>query len=161
LSVVNPCGFPLLPAFLTYYLGADEDRLPPAPTRILQGLVVGGLVAIGFLGLFAVVGLPVSLGVGAIADAVPWVGLATGVLLALAGLGVIAGRRDPDEISGKWFGNHRIGEIEGGIVWDAYYAFEPSTHWGARPDQVVATGAPIIGGVDTLQGRFVPLLTDR
>jgi cytochrome c biogenesis protein CcdA len=93
LSVVNPCGFPLLPAFLSYYLGADEDRLPPAPTRILQGLVVGGLVAIGFLGLFAVVGLPLSLGVGAIADAVPWVGLATGVVLALTGLGVIAGRR--------------------------------------------------------------------
>jgi hypothetical protein len=68
---------------------------------------------------------------------------------------------DPDEISGKWFGNHRVGEIEGGIVWDAYYAFEPSTHWRARPNQVVATGAPIIGGVDTLQHRFVPLLTDR
>jgi cytochrome c-type biogenesis protein len=55
--------------------------------------MVGGLVAIGFLGLFAVVGLPVSLGVGAIADAVPWVGLGTGVVLALTGLAVIAGRR--------------------------------------------------------------------
>jgi cytochrome c-type biogenesis protein len=93
LSVVNPCGFPLLPAFLSFYLGADEDRLPSAPTRILQGLLVGGLVALGFLGLFAVVGLPVSLGVGAIADAVPWFGLATGVALALAGLSVVVGRR--------------------------------------------------------------------
>lgn len=93
MSVVNPCGFPLLPAFLSFYLGADEDRLPPAPTRMLQGLVVGGLVTVGFLGLFTVVGLPVSLGVGAIADAVPWVGLITGVILALAGLSVIAGRR--------------------------------------------------------------------
>ena len=93
MSVINPCAFPLLPAFLSYYLGADEDRLPAAPTRALQGLVVGGLVALGFLGLFAVVGLPVSLGVGAIADAVPWVGLATGVVLALTGLSVLAGRR--------------------------------------------------------------------
>ena len=91
--MVNPCGFPLLPAFLSFYLGADEERLPPAPTRVLQGVAVGGLVALGFLGLFAVVGLPVSLGVGAIADAVPWVGLATGVALALTGLGVTAGRR--------------------------------------------------------------------
>ena len=24
LAVVNPCGFPLLPAFLSYYLGAQE-----------------------------------------------------------------------------------------------------------------------------------------
>jgi cytochrome c-type biogenesis protein len=68
---VNPCGFPLLPAFLSYYLGADEEQLPSAPTRVLQGLVVGGLVALGFLGFFALVGLPVSFGVGAIARAVP------------------------------------------------------------------------------------------
>jgi len=67
--------------------------LPTAPTRIVQRLAVGSLVAVGFLGLFAVVGLPVSLGVGAIADAVPRVGLATGVALALTGLSVIAGRR--------------------------------------------------------------------
>lgn len=93
LSVINPCGFPLLPAFLSFYLGADEDRLPPAPTRVLQGLIVGGLVALGFLGLFTLVGLPVSLGVGAIAEALPWVGLATGVVLALIGLSVVAGQR--------------------------------------------------------------------
>src|SRR3954463_7014962 len=92
LAVVNPCGFPLLPAFLSFYLGADEERLPRAPTRVAQGLVVGALVAAGFLAVFTAVGLPLSLGVGAIADAVPWVGLATGVLLALIGLGVVAGR---------------------------------------------------------------------
>jgi cytochrome c-type biogenesis protein len=92
LAVVNPCGFPLLPALLSYYLGADEQRLPRAPTRIGQGLVVGAMVTAGFLAVFTAVGLPLSLGVGAIADAVPWVGLATGILLASAGLGVIAGR---------------------------------------------------------------------
>jgi cytochrome c biogenesis protein CcdA len=53
---------------------------------------VGALVALGFLGFFAVVGLPVSFGLSAIADAVPWLGLATGVLLALTGLAVLAGR---------------------------------------------------------------------
>src|SRR5207244_3064950 len=90
LSVVNPCGFPLLPAFLSFYFGADEEQLPPASTRVAQGLVVGGLVAIGFLGFFALVGLPVSFGVGAIASAVPWAGLATGVLMALSVLGALA-----------------------------------------------------------------------
>ena len=30
LAVVNPCGFPLLPAFLGFYLGADEEQLPRA-----------------------------------------------------------------------------------------------------------------------------------
>jgi cytochrome c-type biogenesis protein len=88
---VNPCGFPLLPAFLSYYLGAEEEQLPSAPTRVLQGLVVGGLVALGFLGFFALVGLPVSFGVGAIARAVPWAGLTTGALLAIVGVITLVG----------------------------------------------------------------------
>jgi cytochrome c-type biogenesis protein len=61
----------------------------------VQGLVVGGLVALGFLGLFAVVGLPVSLGVGTLARAIPWGGIATGTVLACAGLVVLSGRRLP------------------------------------------------------------------
>jgi cytochrome c biogenesis protein CcdA len=93
LAVINPCGFPLLPAFLAFYLGSDEETLPRAPTRILQGLLVGALVSVGFLGLFALVGLPVSFGVALVARAVPWAGLATGALLALAGLVALAGRR--------------------------------------------------------------------
>jgi cytochrome c-type biogenesis protein len=95
LTVINPCGFPLLPAFLSFYLGAEEERLPRAPTRVAQGLLVGGLVTAGFLAVFAALALPVSYGVAAIADAVPWVGLATGVLLALAGAVVLAGGRLP------------------------------------------------------------------
>jgi cytochrome c biogenesis protein CcdA len=91
LSVVNPCGFPLLPAFLSFYFGAPEERLPSAPTRLAQGLVVGALVATGFLGFFAVVGLPVSFGVGAIARAVPWAGLVTGAALAVVGLVTLLG----------------------------------------------------------------------
>jgi len=95
LTVVNPCGFPLLPTFLSYYLGADEASLPRAPTRVAQGLLIGALVAGGFLAVFALVALPVSYGVSAIADAVPWVGLATGVLLALGGVAILGGRRLP------------------------------------------------------------------
>jgi cytochrome c biogenesis protein CcdA len=91
LAVVNPCGFPLLPAFLSYYLGAEEQRLPPAPTRVVQGLFVGALVTVGFLGFFALVGLPVSYGVGAIARSVPRAGLVTGAALALAGLLTLLG----------------------------------------------------------------------
>ena len=89
--MLNPCGFPLLPAFLSFYLGVQEERLPSAPTRMLQGLLVGALVTVGFLGLFAVVALPVSYGIGAVANAVDWVGLATGVGLALAGAAAFTG----------------------------------------------------------------------
>src|SRR5438094_384122 len=93
LAVINPCGFPLLPAFLSFYLGADERQLPRAATRVLQGLLVGLLVAAGFIGLFALASLPVSFGVALVARAIPWAGLATGSLLALAGGVALSGRR--------------------------------------------------------------------
>jgi hypothetical protein len=66
---------------------------------------------------------------------------------------------DPREISGRWFGDHRLGDLEG-IVWDAYYAFAPTARWDALPNQLVATGAPIIGGVDALEHEFASRLTD-
>jgi hypothetical protein len=47
----------MLPAFLSFYLGCGRAAPPPAPTRALQGLLVGALVTVGFLGFFALVGL--------------------------------------------------------------------------------------------------------
>ncbi|HET7571583.1 MAG TPA: cytochrome c biogenesis protein CcdA [Gaiellaceae bacterium] len=92
LAAVNPCAFPLLPAFLSFYVGAKEERLPRAATRVAQGLLVGLLATVGFLGLFALAGLPIVYGAGAVARAVPWAGLATGVALALVGVAALAGR---------------------------------------------------------------------
>src|SRR5215218_7205842 len=92
LATLNPCGFPLLPAFFSYYAGASEARLPPASTRVAPGLVAGLLVTLGSLAVFTALGLPISLGATAIADAVPWVGLAIGVLLCVAGALAVSGR---------------------------------------------------------------------
>ncbi len=67
---------------------------------------------------------------------------------------------DPKEISGRWFGSHRIDDLEGGVVWDAYYAFPAKTTWGQLQTRVLATGAPVIGGTHGLSGEFIPLLKD-
>jgi hypothetical protein len=49
-AAVNPCGFAMLPAYLSLYLGAHEEdfgkRLPT--TRLLQALLVGVAVSSGF-----------------------------------------------------------------------------------------------------------------
>jgi cytochrome c-type biogenesis protein len=92
LASVNPCGFPLLPAFLSFYVGADEDVLPQAPARAAQGLLVGLLVSAGFLGVFAVVGVPIAYGVTRLTSAIPWAGLAIGVLMVTFAIGGLAGR---------------------------------------------------------------------
>jgi cytochrome c biogenesis protein CcdA len=93
LATLNPCGFPLLPAYLSFYVGADEDRLPRASSRVAQGVLAGLLVTTGFLGVFAIIGLPIVYGASFVADVVPWAGLAIGVMLALAGVVTLAGKR--------------------------------------------------------------------
>jgi cytochrome c-type biogenesis protein len=88
LSPLNPCGAPLLPAFLSFYVGAEEESLPRAVSRIAQALIVGLLVTAGFLGVFALIGMPIIYGAGLLADALPWAGLVIG--LTLLGLGLVA-----------------------------------------------------------------------
>lgn len=92
LAVLNPCGFPFLPAFLSFYVGADERSLPRAPNRILQGFGVGAAVAAGFLGLFALIALPITYGARLVADLIPWLGVALGASLAAVGLVAASGR---------------------------------------------------------------------
>jgi cytochrome c-type biogenesis protein len=92
LASVNPCGFPLLPAFLSFYVGAEEAALPRAPARVAQGLLVGLLVAAGFLAVFAVVGIPIAYGVTQLTSAIPWAGLGIGILMVVAALVGLTGR---------------------------------------------------------------------
>lgn len=92
LASVNPCGFPLLPAFLSFCVGADEDSLPRAPTRVGQGLLVGLLVAAGFLGVFALIGVPIAYGVTRLTSAIPWAGLAIGIVMVFMAMAGLAGR---------------------------------------------------------------------
>lgn len=99
LATLNPCGFPLLPAFLSFYVGAQEERLPRA-AGVLQGLVVGLVVTAGFLAVFVVVGLPVAYGAGAVSDALPWVGVALGGLLVALGVAALSGR--PPRVPLRW-----------------------------------------------------------
>lgn len=92
LASVNPCGFPLLPAFLSFYVGADEAALPRAPARVAQGLLVGLMVSGGFLAVFAVVGVPIAYGVTQLTSAIPWAGLAIGVLMIVGAVVGLSGR---------------------------------------------------------------------
>ncbi|MCL1601370.1 MAG: cytochrome c biogenesis CcdA family protein [Actinomycetia bacterium] len=93
LSTVNPCGFAMLPAYLTFYVGADEDQLPTATSRTAQGLKTGLMVTAGFLLVFALVGLPITYGATRIVRTIPWVGMALGITLLVVGIGTFFGRK--------------------------------------------------------------------
>lgn len=92
-SSVNPCGFAMLPAYLGLYLGADEKEGPKAsPVRRLgRALLVGGTVTAGFVLLFGLAGGVIGGGARAVVNLIPWLGLAIGVFLAIAGAWLLGG----------------------------------------------------------------------
>jgi cytochrome c-type biogenesis protein len=81
-AAVNPCGFAMLPAYLALFLGAGDVGARPQPAaRLLRALHVSVLITGGFVLLFGLAGLGLSVASSAIARYFPWLGLAVGVLL--------------------------------------------------------------------------------
>lgn len=92
LAAVNPCGFAMLPAFLSFYVGAEETTLPSIRGRLAQGLVVGLTVTVAFLAVFTLVGVPLALGATVLARAAPWAAITVGAALAVLGVYQLLGR---------------------------------------------------------------------
>jgi cytochrome c biogenesis protein CcdA len=87
-SAVNPCGFVLLPAYLGVFLGeSDGDGRAEVHTagRVRRGLVVGLTLTAGFVILFVSIGLAIGSIARFLVDLLPWVGLAVGIGLIVAG----------------------------------------------------------------------------
>jgi len=93
-SAVNPCGFAMLPAYLSLYLGSHEDdfRKRSPVRRAWRALLIGAVVSLGFILLFGLAGVAVSAGGNAILGAMPWVGAVIGAVLVLMGVWMFAGR---------------------------------------------------------------------
>ncbi|MDP9487168.1 MAG: cytochrome c biogenesis protein CcdA, partial [Actinomycetota bacterium] len=93
-AAVNPCGFAMLPAYLSLYLGAEEDDFGKHSfvARLLRALLVGAIVSSGFVLLFATAGLAISAGGSALLAAMPALGIVIGGALVLVGLWMLAGR---------------------------------------------------------------------
>lgn len=92
-SSVNPCGFAMLPAYLGLYLGENEDNVAERgiASRLQRAVFVSTTVTAGFVLMFALVGVPISLGARGLVDIFPWVGLSVGILLATAGAYMLSG----------------------------------------------------------------------
>ena len=88
-ATVNPCGFAMLPAYVSMFLGGDEGD--DAPAGVATGLRVGIAVTIGIFALFSVVGLLLSFGMQRLLEFVPWAALVIGALLFGLGIAVLRG----------------------------------------------------------------------
>lgn len=90
LATINPCGFSLLPALLSFYIGRAGV---PKTESVFDALRVGGAVAAGVMGVFLAVAIPITLGASQIVRAVPWAGVATGAILVGVGIVTVGGRQ--------------------------------------------------------------------
>ncbi len=84
-ATVNPCGFAMLPAYLGYFIGLDDDTVDRS-AAIRRAFVIGGVVSAGFLLVFGVTGAIMVAGLRSIATYIPWAALVVGV--GLVGLGI-------------------------------------------------------------------------
>ena len=105
-AAVNPCGFAMLPAYLSLYLGNQEAGFEKRSSlgRALRALLIGGAVSSGFVLLFGLAGVLVSAGGSAILGTMPWVGMVIGAALILMGLSMLAGRTLYTGIFGRFAG---------------------------------------------------------
>ncbi|MGH9197986.1 MAG: cytochrome c biogenesis CcdA family protein, partial [Acidimicrobiia bacterium] len=96
LSPVSPCGFAMLPAYLSYFLasGSESDAGEGAGTvmRLARALLVGGVVIAGFGTVYGAAGLIFASGLRAVVTVVPWLALGIGVVLAVLGGLTLSGR---------------------------------------------------------------------
>lgn len=92
-SAFNPCGFAMLPAYIGLYLGDKNTAgVKTNPVRnIARALLIGGLVTLGFIVLFSVVGLITQGARSVVRDVLPWVGLFIGIGLAIVGSWLLGG----------------------------------------------------------------------
>ncbi|HEY5847392.1 MAG TPA: cytochrome c biogenesis protein CcdA [Microlunatus sp.] len=93
LAAVNPCGFALLPAYLSLLvLGGNQ---PGRGTAVRRALVSTGCLTLGFVVVFGIFGLVISPIASGAQRYLPWVTLVLGLLLILAGGWLLAGRSLP------------------------------------------------------------------
>ena len=91
-ATINPCGFAMLPAYLSYFMGlegAEEDH--DSGAGVTQALKVGAVVSLGFLFVFGTTGLLINAGVRSIIDWIPYVALGIGAAMVLLGIAMFGG----------------------------------------------------------------------
>ena len=90
IATVNPCGFAMLPAYLSYFLGLEEQA-PDTEAGVMRALAVSAAVSAGFLAVFSVVGILITEFSLSIEQRLPWVTIVIGVGLLVLGIAMIRG----------------------------------------------------------------------
>ena len=90
-STVNPCGFAMLPAYLSYYMGLQDDEATSTGRALRSAFAVGAVVSLGFIAVFGVAGLVITAGFRSVIDWIPWLALLIGIAVTILGVAMLRG----------------------------------------------------------------------
>jgi cytochrome c-type biogenesis protein len=97
-ATVNPCGFAMLPAYLSFFLGIEGQQHGDAVgsgARLRRALVVSLAVSLGFLVVFALLGAVINAGTQWVLDAAKYATIVIGIAMVVLGIAMLAGYRLP------------------------------------------------------------------
>ena len=159
-AAVNPCGFAMLPAYLSLYLGTQESGFSErsAASRALRALAVGCVVSLGFVLLFGLAGVVISAGGTALIEIMPVLGVLVGEALVVLGVWMLlAGRAPYAAVTGRLaarLGDPRKVGIGGFFVFGLAYG--AASLGCTLPAFLAVVGSGVAaGGVVAGAGRFV------
>ena len=91
ITAFNPCGFAMLPAYVSVFVGRSGTGLDSAPRRLLRAAATGAVVTLGFMTVFGSIGLIATGLLSTITDVVPYVSMIVGAFLAVLGVAMVRG----------------------------------------------------------------------
>lgn len=101
-ATFNPCGFSLLPAYIGAFVAGDEVA-ERTDQRVLRAISVAAAVSLGFVIVFATVGLVIDSIASEARRQLPWVTIVIGGLLIAAGIATLAGWKPRLAVRGPQF----------------------------------------------------------
>ena len=94
-AAFNPCGFAMLPAYLSYFLGLEgKDTTQSRFTTVARGLAVGVVMTLGFVAVFGTFGILFAtvINQGTVLEYVPYVIITIGVFMVPLGIAMLLGK---------------------------------------------------------------------
>jgi cytochrome c-type biogenesis protein len=120
LAAVNPCGFALLPAYLSLLVTGDGSA--SRATAAGRALILTAAMTTGFAVLFGGFGLLLGPVTSALVPLLPWFSVALGLVLLAAGAWLLAGRSLPTLRVGARRGRPVTRAVPSMVLFGAAYA---------------------------------------
>ncbi len=126
-TTVSPCGIAMLPAYVSLFLGTDEEefRARSPLRRGTRALAMSGVVTLGFVAFFGIMGAILALGGQFLITFISWAAVIIGVALILLGIYLLSGGHLYTNLPARWAS--RLGKngdlgIKGFLIFGIAYA---------------------------------------